>query len=37
VAWAPAGFLGDELSSQTHSNEQLLQSALKNIRSGKHF
>ncbi len=34
VAWAPAGFLGDELSSQTHSNEQLLQSALKNIRSG---
>ena len=34
VGWSPAGFLGDELSSQTHSNSKLLQSALKNIRSG---
>jgi peptidoglycan/xylan/chitin deacetylase (PgdA/CDA1 family) len=34
VGWAPAGFLGDELSSQTHSNAQLLQSALSSIRSG---
>jgi len=34
VAWAPAGFLGDELSSQTHSNDALLKTALKNIRSG---
>lgn len=34
VGWSPAGFLGDELSSQTHSNSQLLQNALKNIRSG---
>ena len=34
VAWSPAGFLGDELSSQTHSNPALLQTALKNIKSG---
>ena len=34
VGWSPAGFLGDELSSQTHSNQKLLNSALKNIRSG---
>ncbi len=34
VAWAPAGFLGDELSSQTHSNAALLQTALRNIKSG---
>jgi peptidoglycan/xylan/chitin deacetylase (PgdA/CDA1 family) len=34
VAWAPAGFLGDELSSQTHSNAALLQTALKSIKSG---
>jgi peptidoglycan/xylan/chitin deacetylase (PgdA/CDA1 family) len=34
VAWAPAGFLGDELSSQTHTNDALLKAALKNIRSG---
>ena len=34
VGWAPAGFLGDELSSQTHSNAQLLQSALGDIRPG---
>jgi peptidoglycan/xylan/chitin deacetylase (PgdA/CDA1 family) len=34
VGWADAGFLGDELPSQTHSNAQLLHKALKNIRSG---
>ncbi len=34
VAWSPAGFLGDELSSQTHSNAELLQTALRNIKSG---
>ena len=34
VGWSPAGFLGDELSSQTHSNASLLKNALKNIRSG---
>ena len=34
VGWSPAGFLGDELSSQTHSNANLLKNALKNIRSG---
>ena len=34
VGWSPAGFLGDELSSQTHSNQKLLTTALKNIRSG---
>ena len=34
VGWAPAGFLGDELSSQTHPNAQLLQSALRDIRPG---
>ena len=34
VGWADAGFLGDELPSQTYPNTQLLQKALKNIRSG---
>jgi len=34
VGWAPAGFLGDELPSQTHPNAQLLQSALRDIRPG---
>lgn len=34
VGWAPAGFLGDELPSQTYSNKMLLDKALKNIRSG---
>jgi peptidoglycan/xylan/chitin deacetylase (PgdA/CDA1 family) len=34
VGWAPAGFLGDELSSQTHPNARLLQTALANIRPG---
>lgn len=34
VAWAPAGFLGDELPSETHSNDALLAKALRDIRSG---
>jgi peptidoglycan/xylan/chitin deacetylase (PgdA/CDA1 family) len=34
VGWSDAGFLGDELPSNTYPNAQLLQKALKNIRSG---
>jgi peptidoglycan/xylan/chitin deacetylase (PgdA/CDA1 family) len=34
VGWADAGFLGDELPSNTYPNAQLLQKALKSIRSG---
>jgi peptidoglycan/xylan/chitin deacetylase (PgdA/CDA1 family) len=34
VGWASAGFLGDELPSETFSNEALLAKALRNIRSG---
>jgi peptidoglycan/xylan/chitin deacetylase (PgdA/CDA1 family) len=34
VGWAPAGFLGDELPSETFSNEALLTKALRSIRSG---
>ena len=34
VAWAPAGFLGDELPSDRFPNAQLLQKALKNTKSG---
>ncbi|HMS27334.1 MAG TPA: polysaccharide deacetylase family protein [Burkholderiaceae bacterium] len=34
VAWSPAGFLGDELSSQAYPNQMLLNQALKNIKSG---
>ncbi len=34
VGWAPAGFLGDELPSETSSNEALLAKALRDIRSG---
>jgi peptidoglycan/xylan/chitin deacetylase (PgdA/CDA1 family) len=34
VAWAPAGFLGDELPSETYPNQLLLDKALKNIRTG---
>ena len=34
VAWAPAGFLGDELPSETASNEALLKKALRDVRSG---
>ncbi|RYE39873.1 MAG: polysaccharide deacetylase family protein [Hyphomicrobiales bacterium] len=34
VGWAPAGFLGDELSSERVSNSTLLQQSLRTIRSG---
>ena len=34
VGWAPAGFLGDELSSTQYPNALLLERALKNIRKG---
>lgn len=34
VGWSAAGFLGDELPSDTHPNATLLQRALKTIRSG---
>jgi peptidoglycan/xylan/chitin deacetylase (PgdA/CDA1 family) len=34
VAWSAAGFLGDELPSQTYSNAALLRAALQNIKSG---
>ena len=34
VGWAPAGFLGDELPSDTHPNRQLLERALRDIRAG---
>lgn len=34
VGWAPAGFLGDELPSDTFPNQRLLQQALRNIRPG---
>lgn len=34
VAWADAGFLGDELPSERFSNQALLAKALRDIRSG---
>ncbi|GAB3770515.1 polysaccharide deacetylase family protein [Ramlibacter monticola] len=34
VGWSPSGFLGDELPSETASNPQLLQKALREVRSG---
>ena len=34
VGWSPAGFLGDELDSTRFPNEQLLNKALRDIRSG---
>jgi peptidoglycan/xylan/chitin deacetylase (PgdA/CDA1 family) len=34
VGWSPAGFLGDELPSETHSNAALLDKALRNLRAG---
>jgi peptidoglycan-N-acetylmuramic acid deacetylase len=34
VGWARAGFLGDELPSQSHPNAQLLAQALRDIRPG---
>ncbi len=34
VAWAPAGFLGDELPSETYPNEHLLKRALASVKDG---
>jgi peptidoglycan-N-acetylmuramic acid deacetylase len=34
VGWSPAGFLGDELPSDRHSNAELLARALRDIRAG---
>ena len=34
VGWAPAGFLGDELPSESAGNRQLLDRALRDIRGG---
>jgi peptidoglycan/xylan/chitin deacetylase (PgdA/CDA1 family) len=34
VGWSPAGFLGDELPSETASNTALLNKALRDVRSG---
>ncbi|GAA7760188.1 MAG: polysaccharide deacetylase family protein [Burkholderiaceae bacterium] len=34
VGWAPAGFLGDELSSERYSNQVLLERALRDLRDG---
>lgn len=34
VGWSPAGFLGDELPSETASNTTLLNKALRDLRSG---
>jgi peptidoglycan/xylan/chitin deacetylase (PgdA/CDA1 family) len=34
VHWAPAGFLGDELPSESHPNDRLLAQALGSIRGG---
>lgn len=34
VGWAPAGFLGDELPSESHPNAELLRRALRDIRAG---
>ena len=34
VGWAPAGFLGDELPSETYPNSLLVERALKNLKDG---
>ncbi len=34
VGWSPAGFLGDELPSESHSNQALLEKALRDVRGG---
>lgn len=34
VGWSPAGFLGDELSSERYPNARLLERALRDIRRG---
>mgnify|MGYP000479296686 CR=1 FL=1 len=35
VGWSPAGFLGDELPSETHSNATLRDKALRDLRAEK--
>ena len=34
AGWSPAGFLGDELPSESHPNAQLLAKALRDVRPG---
>ena len=34
AGWSPAGFLGDELPSETHPNAKLLERALRDVRAG---
>jgi peptidoglycan/xylan/chitin deacetylase (PgdA/CDA1 family) len=34
IGWAPAGFLGDELNSDKHPNDQLLEKASRDIKDG---
>ncbi|HEY9240045.1 MAG TPA: peptidase A8, partial [Burkholderiaceae bacterium] len=34
VGWSPAGFLGDELPSESHPNPMLLERALRDVRPG---
>ncbi len=34
VGWSPAGFLGDELPSDRHPNQALLERALRDVRAG---
>lgn len=34
VGWSPAGFLGDELPSESHPNAALLAKALRDVRAG---
>ena len=34
VGWSPAGFLGDELSSERFPNQRLLQQALRDVKAG---
>lgn len=34
VGWTPAGFLGDELSSERHPNRELVERAVKHLRDG---
>jgi len=34
VGWSPAGFLGDELSSETHPNRALVERAVRSLKDG---
>jgi len=34
VGWSPAGFLGDELPSETHPNHALVDRAVRNVKDG---